>query len=442
MDQCETKTCELERTVINVVTVNDDHLDLEADHDPMAAGWIQTTIPLPDEGGVPENDDYYDPREDWYNGADDPDNTGDSYIYPVMIEIMRSIENGIVMLVSMLLIILTVIAIGWLSVYNINAVSAEIVSRDFADAFGSIIFVVSLITNTMINDARARSTARPRMYDALLDSIMRMTRTMNGIRQSVLHTGEGHEWNTKGKGQSTVPETTSSVNQHLHDIAMYMFVMARYSYIVFQPYDPHHDYEKYVSKAEYDKYENILTSTVGETFKNEDVTNVFSNALLLIKEHVIQLHVDRVIPTGIYNDFVVDLRVITDCVHDINVSMRIATPRIFDHLSKAILFFYLIVLLPLQVYSNVSWWMVLVYPLALFIYLSNIIFGEWMGDPLMTHPRFGGGEVLAWRRQMYAVIHQLLLREIHLDPARAALHALEQTALQRSRVRGNAPVTK
>ena len=343
-----------------------------------------------------------------------------------MNELLIAVDNGTIFLICITILVFGVIGIGWLVVYNINVVSTEIESRDFADAFGSIVFVIGLITNTLIMEAKATSTARPRMYDALLYSLTNMARKLSGVRVAVSHQGGGHEWRRNAEGgDSYTHETLPKVNQHIHDMAMYIFVMTRYSFIVFQPADPHRDYLEYVSAEEYNKYEDILSQTVGARFKSESATNIFANAILHIETQLMHMHHNGVIPSGTYTNMSAVLDDISNKVHDITVSMRIATPRIFDQLSYAVLFFYLVILLPLQVYSNVNWWMILVYPIALFIYVSNILFGAWMGDPLMTHPRYAGGEVVAWRHQLYAFIRELLLRDDQKNIYGSVIHRLD-----------------
>jgi len=363
--------------------------------------------------------------DDWFQSADDPDNAGDTFIYPIMNEVMQAVDNGIIFVSSMVLLIFICLGVGWYVIYNIDAVNDEIVTRDFVDAFQSVTFIISLVANTLILEARIKSTARPRMYDALLHALHCMTRKMTGIRLSIVHEAEGREWRRANGAVEVTAETATEVKQHMHDIGMYMFVMTRYSYIVFQPRDPHADYLQFVSKEDYGKYEDILSQTIGARFKQEATTNIFSNAILFIEAQLMHMHHTGVIPSGTYTNLATVLDDIASKVHDINVSMRIATPRIFDQTSYAVLFIYLVILLPLQVYSNVSWWMMGIYPLALFIYVSNILFGEWMGDPFIAHPRFAGAEVIAWRHQLYAVIHELLLRDIKVDTFGAALHRLE-----------------
>jgi hypothetical protein len=102
-------------------------------------------------------------------------------------------------------------------------------------------------------------------------------------------------------------------------------------------------------------------------------------------------------------------------IHDITVAQRISTPAIFDNLNYFVLGFYLLVLVPLQIYSNVESWIVLIYPAVLVIYVGPIIYGFWLGDPLMRYPRFEGPTVLAWRHKLYIKIKTLLFDELYTD---------------------------
>jgi hypothetical protein len=336
-------------------------------------------------------------------------------------ELMLLVDNGIIFVAFMLLLLCTCLGIGLYAIYNIGPVQTEITSRDFADAFQSVMFIVGLIANALYTEARTKSTARPRMYDAFLDSLQRMTRKMAGIRMTIEHMPNGRDWRRGGKTIDAVATDTPDARLQIRTIAMYIYVMARYSYKVFQPNDPHKDYLDYIDEAEYIRSEDVLRQTIGASFKQEQTTNIFSNAILFIETELMHMLRDGIIHSGVYTNLATILDDITDKVHDINASMRIATPRICDQSSYAILFIYLVVLTPLQIYSNVSWWMMVVYPLVLFIYMSNILFGEWMGDPFISHPRFAGTEVVAWRHQLYAVIHDLLLRDIPRDDRGDAL---------------------
>jgi hypothetical protein len=72
---------------------------------------------------------------------------------------------------------------------------------------------------------------------------------------------------------------------------------------------------------------------------------------------------------------------------------------------------YLFVFIPLAMYSSVQTWILLLYPATVSIYLGNIVYSKWLGDPLDRNPKFEGPEILLWRTQLYRKIRVLLLND-------------------------------
>lgn len=361
----------------------------------------------------------------WMDEVDEEIQARDKYLLPLVEGMFQAVHNGIIFVTSMAIIIFTAIGVMWFLIYDIDIVHEQVISQDFSNAFGPITFIIALITNSLIQEAKSKSTARTRMYADLIYHIEILIRKLAGMRLAIIHEGRDREWrrNPSEYVGTSAPENAKTVEKHIKDLSMYLFIMAKHSYTLFQPHDPHIDHLQYVDEKKLDTYENVVETPIGAKLKYESETSIFDNTVLYMETHLIHLNQSGVIPNSLYTSIVNVLDSISKQVNGITMAQRIATPKIFDQLYIAALGFYLLILVPLQIYSGSEAWIVLIYPVVLIFYVGPILYGFWLGDPLMRYPRFEGPQVLAWRIKLYAEIKSLLFEDVYLDIVERVAHS-------------------
>lgn len=394
----------------------------------------------PDAGEGDDENEYGDRwnntgRPKWMMDADTETQYGDTIVAPLMKSMFHTINTGIVFLTSMEIIFFVAIAIGWLLIYQIDVVGDEIRMQNFAGAFGSITFAVALITNDLVRGAKLKSTARVRLYAGLLDEIDTLKRTLASVRLSVLHEGK-RTWKRDTGADDVKAETARVALSHLRELSILLFMMTKYSYQLFQPFDPYPDYQEFIDHDVYVEFDELLRAPIGAKMRSETVTDIFKNAILYMQTHLAHLLTTGVIQDAMYTQVNANIKSISDEVATITRARRIYTPTIFVNLEYFILGFYLLVLIPLEVYSNTENWMILIYPAVLVIYLSEILYGFWLGDPLMRHARFQGAEVLAWRHKLYREINSLLFHDVYIKMLDRINHADDEGVTEAEKLAG------
>jgi hypothetical protein len=413
----------------------------------MAQAWRQQAASAGSGDADPESESESISVPKWMEDVDEDAYSRDTLFLPFMQGLFESVQNGIFFVTSMAIVMFLAIGVGWFLVYQIDSVKEQIITKDFSNAFGPITFIIALISNELIRQARAKTTSRTTMYGDLVSNLEILIRKFAGMRLAIIHEGPDREWrrNPTEYTGSSAPENAQIVHKQLDDLFMYLFIMARHSYTLFQSHDPYADYLDFVDANKYAKFENVVRTPIGAQLKYETETSIFKNAILYMETHLIHLNHSGVIPSSIYLSTVEVLNSISNQVGGIVMSQRIAVPKIFDQLYYVALGFWLLILVPLQVYTSVQGWIIMIYPLILIIYLGPIIYGFWLGDPFMRYPRFdGGANVLSWRHKLYAEIQSLLFEDVYLDIVDRVSHSkhpetvlMEELRRRNTQIRGD-----
>lgn len=338
---------------------------------------------------------------------------GGRTIIPFIKLISEYVNNGIFYVTATTMVFFGFAAIVWQLIYSISAVSKELRLQDFSGAFRPITFNIAFIQSKLTDLAKDKSTSRVKLYADLLNELDNLKRTLACIRISIDQEPFGKRYSrpgTKETEQGTL-ETNKLARKHIREISILLFILTKYSYQLFQPHDPVNDWEDFMDADTFYKYDELLRKPIGARFRSETTNDIFKNAVLFMDFSASHMLHQGVIPNAMFKRISDDIYKINNEVNEVNKAQRIFTPQVFNFVEYFILGFYLLILTPLEVYSNTEDWLLLIYPTILALYVLPILFGDWLKDPFAKNPRYDGPEVLAWRNKLYREINILLLSD-------------------------------
>lgn len=324
-------------------------------------------------------------------------------------DIFSATSGGVFFIMFVYLIIYLLISFFWTLLLSIDGVEMSITGRNFGEAFSPLNFIVALIARDWIDGSWRKIIDGVRLYRKMYAAQQKFHNDIHSVfrsqfieLQKLFRTGVeidpdlGAQWVAIALESIQLAATTQQL-------------LALYSLRVFLKSDDELDYSEYgLTEDELAWARQLPLASYGV---RSDTPSAIVSALLRTLGDTVQgisSKFERPLPS--INQ--AQMRILTGSLDNLNrtaeeveSSRQITEPGLFRKAYVVIIGVYLLVLVPVIIFSSVDIYTVLVGPVVLFLYTLLLLLRGYVGSPFDDDPRWIGPDFYGWRTSLYASIY-------------------------------------
>jgi hypothetical protein len=331
--------------------------------------------------------------------------------------LMSAASGGLIWILVVLFFIFFLVCSFWVAVLSIPSVKSTLEDKSVSASLATLGFVVAIITSDAIS-RRERAILMPlRRYNRLVISIRSLHQNIYSVFRSKMIQFDRiiFDMGSKRGGQrfndqlKILYQWLALASSTLSTTSTYLQLMAVWSLRVFLKIDPILDYEDFgITQRELDYSINLPFEEYG--YVKKDPVTIMS-ALLRRQKEQIQATTEKLtkgVPSvneSQSNLLQNGLESVGLIFHEIEVARNVSQPRIFAASKNFVLIFFLLVIIPIDIFSSVDVLTLIIGPLVLFLFSMMLIVLWYIGSAFSPYPRWEGPRFYEWRRDLYASIY-------------------------------------
>ena len=338
----------------------------------------------------------------------------------------------------------------WTIILSIPEVREIITDRRISDSFDTLKYIVAIITTSAVLLAAKKIVEPVRMYGRLNRSIQEFSLIVGAIIKSTdfriredrayfdsVKQRLGHFYHER-QARRRQDETSSTPHNHRREYShgrasrrrrayekaedsleeslrvrsvlermksrmkTLLYLLNLYSYRLFSGNDSASEIHNYLNVQE--RLQLIRQS--GSDRHNAD--GIVTWCVSQLRELVYSMAGESVADDVVLHALSDELTNITAIVQKIWLGKHIREPNLFNGIYTTVLVVYLLIVVPISIYSDADVLAVFIIPIVLFLYVSPPVYSWWIGTAFDKYPRWTGAKMLEWRSDNYRIIRRTL----------------------------------
>ena len=301
---------------------------------------------------------------------------------------MRYHDAGIIRAMVLLLMMVALIGTIWVMLLEYTPLKDIFATRNIPGSLSIVNLIVALVYNTIIQQSLSSYESGPRLYLRILHAIRDMSRKFTEAVEV-----PRSELFLKEKKRRTVH---ASRCLHAYELCK---AMSQFALLLFnRETDP--------VKVMYSEAVQRRLYRCGMRPENK-LTQLPTFVGFLLDDWMEELTVAKnqgLLDPGEVTALNQTTQVLRDHLDELDAVRQVRAPDIFANFSRAVLYFYVLFILPVSMYDDVDVLMIVSYAIVFFLVFGPIFIRWWLGDPFDNRPRYTGMGFQSWRASIYAEI--------------------------------------
>lgn len=337
-----------------------------------------------------------------------------TFFFTVVVEnLFSAIAGGLVWISVVVVFAYFLVSSFWVGIFSISSVEQAITSRNLGEAFAALSFVIAFITSNQITRRIKVITTPIRLYREMVMAIQRLHEDFHAVyRSQVLDFQKKVRLREGQLDEQFVHDMKvwlDLVGDTFRSTATVIQLLNLWALRIFLQVDNVLDYTDFgITELEIHRSIELPKKSYG-MLGNDPID--ISIALIRKIKQAIQgastgLSDNTPKPTNAQTNLLqTSLNNLEERVVNVRVNHDVRIPTILNTAENVVLAIFLVVLIPIVIYSAIDIFTLIICPIVLFLYSMTLIFSWYIGSAFEEEPRWIGPDFFKWRRDLYRSIY-------------------------------------